>query len=98
MQHQPDPEVIVALANLIDGISASGQDLRWWPGSQIATVAYRRWHSFGRRNKSKAPTRDQRIRDLIDGLQSHFESDVPYTHYHDWRSIAEPMADVLEHG
>lgn len=96
MPPKPDTEILAALAAVVDEISASGEGLRWWPGEKVAPIAYRRWRSYHRRNKSRATTREQRIVDLIKGLQAHFEPDVPYTHVTDWRSLAEPLATVLE--
>lgn len=98
MPHKPDAELIAALVAAVDGITAGGDGLRWWPGVDVAPIAYRRWRSFARRNKSKTPTHEQRVLDLVKGLQSHFESDKPYTHVSDWLSLAEPLADVLGNG
>ena len=96
MPHKPHPDLIAALAAVVDGISDGGEGLRWWPGVEVAPIAYRRWRSFARRNQSKTPTLEQRVDDLIKGLQAHFEPDVSYTHVNDWRSLAEPLADVLD--
>lgn len=94
MPQKADSEIIAALAAAVDHISASGDE--WWPGEQVAPIAYRRWHSFARRNKSHTPTHEQRVNDLIKGLQSHFQPDIPYTDVNDWRSLAEPLARLLE--
>lgn len=82
-----------ALAAEVERLRA---EFPWWPGFEIAPVAYRRWGTFARRNKAKRPTRDDRIHDLVKGLQAAFEPDIPYTHYNDWRALAERLATVLE--
>ena len=96
MPHKRDSEIIAALAAAVDEISANGNGIQWWQGEQVAPIAYRRWHSFARRNKSHTPTHDQRVNDLVKGLQSHFELDIPYTHVNDWRSLAEPLASLAD--
>ncbi|MCB9951684.1 MAG: hypothetical protein H6824_11945 [Planctomycetaceae bacterium] len=83
------------IADVVQILNAAGASWNW-PVDQIGTIALRRWNSFPRRNKSKSPTRDDRIRDLIKGFQAHFEPDIPYTHVDDWRAIVEPIVDVLE--
>ena len=97
MRHKPNRELIAAVAAAVDEIS-EGDGVRWWPGADIAPIAYRRWRSFDRRNNAKAPTHEQRVLDLVKGLQSHFEPDIPSTHVSDWHSLAEPLADILDNG
>src|SRR4051794_6819515 len=67
-----------------------------WPGGQVAPIAYRRWTTFGRRTKAKRVTREDRVRDLIERLQSHFEPDIPYTPPNDWLALAEVLAAVFD--
>lgn len=83
------------LVEVVHSLNASGHS--WgWPPEEIGNIAIRRWRSFSRRNKSKSPTRNDRIRDLVKGLRAHFEPDIAYTHVNDWRALVEPLADVLE--
>lgn len=35
------------------------------------------------------------MKDLVKGLQSHFEPDALYTHPNDWRALAVVLAEVL---
>ena len=70
-------EIETALAVAIDAESAVG--LVWWPGHEMAPIAFRRWSSFVRRHKGKRPTAEDRTLDLAKGLQAHFEPDFPYT-------------------
>jgi hypothetical protein len=48
--------------------------LRTVPLEEIASVAARRWASYERRHP-KAPSQDDRIRDLAKGLRDHFAAD-----------------------
>lgn len=67
----------------------------WWPGEQIAPIAYRRWTSFERRPRARNATVLDRTRDLAKGLQAHFEPDIPYTPFSDWMTLAEMLARVF---
>jgi hypothetical protein len=89
--------LLADLVTAIERLNTAG-DSWTWPG--IAQVAIRRWESFDRRHpKAKVVTDNDRIRDLVKGLQAHFEPDVPYTHPTDWRALAEELARVLRtHG
>lgn len=80
MSDKPDRDLLAALASVVDKISASDEGMRWWPGIDVAAIAYSRWRSFARRNNGKTPTREQRVNDLIKGLRAHIEPDIPYTH------------------
>jgi len=86
-------EMETALAATIDAESTVG--IRWWPGRDMAPVAYRRWHSFARRHKINRPTDEQRIDDLAKGLQAHFEPEVPYTPPSEWLHLAKVLAAVF---
>lgn len=90
------PEIESALAAAIDAEStASG--FSWWPGKEMAPIAFRRWSSFERRHpKQKNPTLEDRVHDLDKGLRSHFEPDVPYTPLFQWLDLARVMAEVLK--
>lgn len=88
------PEVEAALAAAIDAESAVGA--RWWPGREMAPIAFRRWSSFARRNRAKHPTLEDRILDLAKGLQAHYEPDVPYTHPDEWLYLARILAAIFE--
>ena len=90
-----DDGLLTRLVGVIDALNASG-DSWGWPPNEIGSIAIRRWRSFSRRNRSKSPTRDHRIKDLIKGLQAHFEPDIPYTHVNDWHALGEALADALE--
>jgi hypothetical protein len=75
-----------ALIDAIERLRADGDPC--WPGEEVAPIAYRRLTTFARRNRSKAPSEEHRVRDLVKGLQAHFEPDIPYTHSDDWRALA----------
>lgn len=81
------------LAACVDTLIVEGDS--WWPGSEIAPVAYRRMRSFDRRTKSNSPTSDEHINDLRKGLQAHFEPDIPYTHASDWERLATALYQVF---
>jgi hypothetical protein len=83
-----------ALAEAVEECRSQGDS--WWPGEQVAPIAYRRWTTIGRRTKAKQVTREDRVRDLVKGLQSHFEPDIPYTHPNDWVGLAEALAAVFD--
>ncbi len=87
------PEVENALAAVIDLESQVGT--RWWPGVEMAPIAFRRWASFMRRHKSSDPTIEDRVLDLAKGLQAHFEPDAPYTPLSEWLHLAGVLASVL---
>lgn len=90
-------EVLMAsLVKVIEGLNATGA--HWgWPGTEIAGIAIRRWDTFSRRHpKTKHATIDQRVLDLAEGLQAHFEPDIPYTHPTDWRDLAESLSQALQ--
>jgi len=82
-----------ALASRIDEESQVG--IRWWPGKEMAPIAYRRWSSFSRRHPQHRTTFNDRIRDLAKGLQAHFEPDVPYTPDAEWVHLATLLGDVF---
>jgi hypothetical protein len=86
-------EIERELARIIDAESKIGN--RWWPGAEIAPIAYRRWSSFPRRHPETPPQIDLQIRDLAKGLQAHFEPEIPYTHVSDWLRLAEIIAQVF---
>jgi len=90
---RPQHARLAALAAIVDAESTGG--LRWWPGSEMAPVALRRWLSFERRNKAKHPSIADRIRDLAKGLQAHFEPDTPYTAWSEWLHLADKLAAEL---
>lgn len=82
------------LSSVIERLRKAGDS--WWPGNEIAPIAYRRLNSFGRRNQSKHPTQTERVNDLAKGLQAHFEPEVPYTHPNDWRHLALNLVESYE--
>jgi hypothetical protein len=86
-------EVEQALAKAID--AESGRGIHWWPGDEMAPLAYRRWVSLSRRNKSKRPTQEERVLDLAKGLQACFEPTVPYTPQSEWLHLAWLLAGVF---
>jgi hypothetical protein len=69
--------------------------LRWWAGVEIAPVAYRRFTTFSRRNKSKRPTMEERVLDMSKGMQAHFEADIPYASVSSWLNLASVLAEIL---
>jgi hypothetical protein len=86
-------EIEAGLAEAIDAESATG--FRWWPGNEMAPIAYRRLVSFARRNAAKHPTDEQRAVDLVKGLQAHFEPEIPYTSPGDWLHLARMLVKVF---
>ena len=93
-------EIEAALAVVVERLRSEGDS--WWAGSEIAPIAYRRLTTFSRRNKSrsknpKVPTDGNLIADLVEGLQSHFEPDVPYTHVNDWRALCTELVTAFRH-
>ncbi len=80
------------MAAAIDAESAVG--FHWWPGSEMAPLAFRRWSSFARRNKAKHPTKVHRILDLAKGLQARFQPDVSYTPLGEWLHLARFLSRV----
>jgi hypothetical protein len=86
-------EIETTLAAAIDAESAIG--IRWWPGSEMAPLAYRRWSSFARRHETKRATAEDRVLDLAKGLQAHFEPGVPSTSLSEWLHLARILADIL---
>src|ERR1700687_5046351 len=82
-------DVEKALAATID---TTDWESRWWPGAEMAPVAYRRWFSFSRRHKSKRPTMEDRVLDLSKGMQAHFEPDIPFTSVSAWLHLAKTLA------
>jgi uncharacterized protein YjbI with pentapeptide repeats len=85
-------EVESALAAAIDADSAIGTP--WWPGSEMASIAFRRWSSFARRHK-KQPTFEDRVLDLEKGLRCHYEPDTPYSPPGEWLRLARLLAAIL---
>jgi len=84
-----------ALAETVDRLRDEGGS--WWPGKEMAAIAYRRLATISRRNKTKQPSDEQRINDLAKGLQAHFEPDIPFTHPDDWRALAAELVTVFTH-
>jgi len=81
-----------ALAAIIDAESQVG--IRWWPGAEMATIAFRRWSSFARRHtKAKHLTEDDQVLDLPKGLQAHFEPGTPYTTCREWLHLADILGE-----
>lgn len=87
-------EIERALAAAIDAESQAG--LRWWPGAEMASIAFRRWVTLVRRHPSARTSKaEDQVLDLAKGLQAHFEPGAPYTHKSEWRHLAEILARVL---
>jgi hypothetical protein len=91
--HMARNEVEAALAAAIDAESAVG--IRWWPGSEMAPIAFRRWSSFSRRNGAKHPTLELQILDLGKGLQAQFEPEGLHTPMSEWLHLARILAAVF---
>jgi hypothetical protein len=87
-------EIEAALAAVIDAESAAG--IQWWPGSEMASIVYRRWSSFPRRIKLKHPTDEDRAFDLAKGLRAHFEPDTPYTPMSEWLYLSRKLIGVIQ--
>jgi hypothetical protein len=83
-----------ALVEAVDEWQKQGHPC--WPGKQVAPIAYRKLSAFGRRIKAKRVTRKDRVRDLVKGLQSHFEPHIPYTHPSDWLALADMLVAVFD--
>lgn len=81
------------LAEAVERLRAEGDS--WWPGAEIAPIAFRRLSTFSRRQRTRHTSDEDRIRDLVKGLQSHFEPGVPYTHPTDWRCLATELVRVF---
>jgi hypothetical protein len=88
--------LLSSLAAVVERLAAEGAP--WgWPREEIASIALRRWDSFGRRHaKAKRVSKNNRVLDLAKGLQAHFEPDVPYTNLSDWIWLAKALTQVLE--
>ena len=86
-------EVESALAAAIAADSALG--IAWWPGCEMAPIAFRRWSSFARRHQQKQPTFEDRVHDLEKGLRSHYEPDIPYSPPGGWLRLARLLAPIL---
>jgi hypothetical protein len=83
-----------ALAATIEAESMVG--LRWWPGVEMAPIAFRRWSSFGRRHpKVKRPAAGDQVLDLAKGLQAHFEPGRLNTPLSEWLHLANILVEVL---
>ncbi|MFI4859540.1 MAG: hypothetical protein ACIAXF_02540 [Phycisphaerales bacterium JB063] len=67
------------------------------PAEEIASVAYRRWQTFERRHKKHKNLRlEERQRDLIKGLQSHFEPTGMYARSEEWAGLVGALVPVLQ--
>ncbi len=86
-------EIEEALARKIEALRKEG--VPWWPGIEIAPIAYRRWFSCSRRFKGSTPQLSDRIADLAKGLRSHFEPNTPYTHPREWEVLSTELASVF---
>jgi hypothetical protein len=87
-------KIEAALAAAIDADSATG--IPWWPSSEMASIAFRRWSSFARRHKkTKRPTFDDRVVDLEKGLRSHYEPEIPYSPPGEWLRLSRLLAATL---
>jgi hypothetical protein len=94
-------EIETALAAAIDAESLVG--IRWWPGREMAPIAFRRWSSFDRRwravkrrHRTRTPTFDDRVIDMAKGLQAHFEPEIPYTEFGEFVHLAGLLIKALE--
>jgi len=90
--------LISRLVAIVERLNSQGDSWRY-SLPDLARIAVRRWESFSRRNKKpeRANLHD-RVRDLANGLQAHFEPNVPRTHPSDWRALAGALADALTCG
>ncbi len=86
-------EIETELSSAID--AESHGIISWWPGAEMAPIAFRRWSSFERRRKSKHPNHEERILDLAKGLQSHFEPEISYTPMSYWLDLAAKLSLVF---
>jgi hypothetical protein len=89
----PRTEIEAALAVAVDAESLVG--IRWWPGHEMAPIAYRRWFSFARRHDVRRATDDRRIEDLAKGLQARFEPGTLHTPFSEFVHLAEILARVF---
>ena len=94
-------EIEAALAAAIDAESLVG--IRWWPGREMAPIAFRRrssferrWRGDKRRHRTKIPTLEDRAIDLAKGLQAHFEPEIPYTEFGEFVHLARILLNVFE--
>jgi hypothetical protein len=82
------------LAAAIDADTASGSPY-WGPGSEMASIAFRRWSTFARRHKTKQPTFDHRVHDLAKGLRLHYQPDIQYAPESVYLELARVLAEIL---
>ena len=87
-------EVEAALAEIIDAESAIR--IPWFPGSQMAPIAFRRWSSFGRRHWTKIVGVEDKVLDLAKGLQAAFEPDVARTPLSEYIHLARKLVEVFD--
>lgn len=87
-------EIERELADAIDVESKVG--IPWWPGVEMAPIAYRRVVSYARRHKRKRATRESCNLDLAKGLKTHFESGVDRTPLTEWLHLANILTSKLE--
>lgn len=67
------------------------------PAEEIASVAYRRWHTFERRHKKqRGPSLADRHRDLLKGLQAQFEPTGMYTRVEEWKGLVDALSPILD--
>jgi hypothetical protein len=81
------------LAAAIDADSANGA-APWWPSSEMASIAFRRWSSFARRHK-KESTFEDKLRDLEKGLLSHYDPGGLHAEPGDWPRLTRLLASIL---
>ena len=85
-------ELEALLATVIDAEAARG--VSWWPGVEMAPIAYRRLTTFQRRYKGASPSSQDRALDLAKGLTAHFEPDIPYMHPSDWLHLSSLLVET----
>jgi hypothetical protein len=64
---------------------------------QLASIAVRRWRSFGRRTRKRRPSDSDRIEDLAKGLRDALEADRSLVGplMEDYRHLARVLAQML---
>ncbi len=65
---------------------------------RMAEVAFRRWRTFGRRSRTRHPSRADRVRDLAHGLVDALEPNPRLVGplARDYECVAEAFAAVVE--
>ncbi|MEV4348848.1 hypothetical protein AB0J83_30700 [Actinoplanes sp. NPDC049596] len=81
------------LSHELESIVEAGQEAGYAP--ELADLAIRRWRSFDRRNRTRNPGHDLRVRDLAKGLKQGYPGDLIFLPPGVLENVAERFAEVL---